>query len=55
MKKNAVSALIIILFAAFSLSSCIESHYFKHNNRHSEGYERRHRGQPESVRLEIRK
>jgi hypothetical protein len=55
MKKNAVSVVVIILLGAFSLSSCIESHYYRKNNRHSDGYERRHRGQPGGVRLEIRK
>lgn len=55
MKNNAVSVLIIFLLAAFALGGCMESRYYRQNNRHSDGYQRRHMGRPEGVRLEIRK
>lgn len=55
MKNNAVSALIIFLLAAFTLGGCMESHYFRQNNRHSDGYQRRHMDRHEGERRENRK
>ncbi|HMG68185.1 MAG TPA: hypothetical protein VK588_10880 [Chitinophagaceae bacterium] len=42
MKKTALSFSLIILIIVFSLSGCIEHHYYQQNHRHSEGFEHRH-------------
>ena len=42
MKKKLSLTVITSLLAVFLISGCAEEHYYRQNNKHSEGYERRH-------------
>lgn len=56
MKNNAVTAVIISLLVAFALTGCMETRYYRKNNRHSHGYyQRRHMSPPPGLQIDVRR
>ena len=56
MKNNTISAFIIALLVAFALTGCMETRYYRQNNRHSHGYyQRRHMTPPPGLQIDIRR
>lgn len=54
MKRNVFTAIIISLLFAFSLSGCVEHHYYEQNHRHTDGYyHRHHRTPPKGLQIDI--
>jgi PBP1b-binding outer membrane lipoprotein LpoB len=42
MKKNFLSAVVLVLVIAFFTSGCVEHRYFRENKHHSPKYNERH-------------